>query len=91
MRKRKRMFSIRNTKLIKEELMSGEFNQDNYYTENYKKIMLGLGLFVALACAYVTFLYFEYRVVKALWETVFISPVHFWEQVPSWEWKSVFN
>ena len=86
------MYSISKSKqLIEEESMSGEFNQDNYYTENYKKIMLCLGLFVALACAYVTFLYFEYRVENALWETVFISPTHFWNQVPVWEWKSVFN
>jgi len=68
-----------------------DWNQDHFYTDNYKKIMLGLGIFVALAFGYITFLYFEYRVEMALWETTFVSPSHFWSQVPDWEWRPVWQ
>ena len=36
-------------------------------------------------------LYFEYRVVNATWETTFVSPAAFWDEVPEWKWKEVFN
>jgi len=71
--------------------MSADFNQDHFYTKNWKKIMLGLGVFVTLCLAYITHLYFEYRVVNAVWETTFVSPTEFWEEVPDWEWTLVFT
>lgn len=71
--------------------MSADYNQDHFYTDNYKKIMLGLGIFVSIVMAYITFLYFEYRVVNALWETIFFSPTQFWSEVPAWEWRTILK
>ena len=50
-----------------------------------------IGLLFALLLSYITYLYFEYRIEHELWNTTFISPTHFWEQVPDWEWKSVIT
>ena len=49
-----------------------------------------IGLILAVFISYVTYLYFEYRVETALWETTFISPTHFWSEVPDWEWRTIW-
>ena len=67
-----------------------EFNQDHVYSKTEKLYFLICGIIVAVCVSYVTHLYFEYRVVNATWETTFVSPAQFWNEVPEWEWKQVF-
>tara|TARA_B100001093_G_C26593872_1_gene912774 strand:+ start:49 stop:267 length:219 start_codon:yes stop_codon:yes gene_type:complete len=67
------------------------WNQDHYFTKAQKAYMLFCGILIALSVAYVTHLYFEYRVVNATWETTFVSPTAFWEGIPKTEWQPVFG
>lgn len=67
-----------------------EWNDEHYFTKTQKAYMLFCSLIIALCIAYVTHLYFEYRVVNALWETTFVSPEAFWEGIPKAEWKPIF-
>ena len=67
------------------------FNQDHFFSKTEKGYFLVCGIIIALSVAYVTHLYFEYRVVNATWETTFVSPATFWEEVPEWKWQQVFN
>jgi hypothetical protein len=67
------------------------FNQDHMFTKLQKMYFLGCGILVALCMTYITFLYFEYRVVNATWETTFVSPAAFWDEVPDWKWEPIFK
>ena len=67
-----------------------EWNEDHVYSKNVKIYMLACGILIALSVAWVTHLYFEYRVVNALWETTFVSPSAFWAEVPDWQWNKIF-
>jgi len=40
--------------------------------------MLICGIIIALSFAWVTYIYFEYRVVNAEWNATFTSPETFW-------------
>jgi hypothetical protein len=68
-----------------------EFNQDHYWSPLEKLYFFICGLIIAMGVIYITHLYFEYRVVNATWETVFVSPEVFWQQVPDWSWEPVFQ
>lgn len=68
-----------------------DWNEDHIYSKPVKLYMLCCGILIALTVSYVTYLYFEYRVVNATWETTFVSPAAFWDEVPEWKWKEVFN
>ena len=68
-----------------------DWNEDHFYTPLEKVYFLICGIIIALSVAYITHLYFEYRVVNATWETTFVSPAEFWDEVPDWRWKEVFN
>ena len=68
-----------------------DWNEDHFYTPLEKVYFLICGIIIALSVAYITHLYFEYRVVNATWETTFVSPAEFWDEVPEWKWKEVFN
>lgn len=50
-----------------------------------------IGLIFTLLVIYITYLYYEYRVVNDLWAITFHSPEQFWSIVPDWEWKSVIT
>lgn len=67
-----------------------EWNEDHVFTKTQKLYMLFCGILIALSVSYITFLYWEYRVVNATWETTFVSPAAFWDEVPEWEWRTVF-
>jgi hypothetical protein len=71
--------------------MSADFNQDHIFNKKEKAYFLFCGILVAMCLTYVTYLYFEYRVVNGTWETTFVSPTAFWDEVPEWKWKKVFN
>jgi len=71
--------------------MTSIWNDDHFYTKNFKKIMLGLGLFVAVAIGYVTYLSFETRVINQQWAETFTTPKEYWSVVPKWEWKPVIE
>ena len=71
--------------------MSSDFNQDHFFNKKVKAYYLLSGLIIALCVVWITHLYFEYRVVNATWETTFVSPTEFWNEVPGWEWKPVFK
>jgi hypothetical protein len=68
-----------------------DWNDEHHYSKWFKMQMLIAGLLIALCAGYITFLYFEYRVSNALWETTFISPTYFWSQVPDWEWRPIWQ
>ena len=68
-----------------------EWNEDHIFSKKEKAYMLFCGIIIALSVAYITHLYWEYRVVNATWETTFVSPAEFWDKVPEWEWKEVFD
>jgi hypothetical protein len=68
-----------------------EWNDEHIFTRAEKMYILVCGLIVALGVAYITHLYFEYRVEHALWQTTFVSPKEFWAEVPKWEWKPIFE
>lgn len=67
------------------------WNDEHIFTRAEKMYILVCGLIFALSVAYITHLYFEYRVEHALWQTTFVSPKEFWAEVPKWEWKPVFE
>jgi hypothetical protein len=67
-----------------------DWNENHFYTPLQKVYFLVCGIIVALTVAYITHLYFEYRVVNATWETTFVSPAAFWEEVPEWKWQPIF-
>ena len=71
--------------------MSSDFNQDHFFNKKEKAYFLLCGLIIAFCVVWITHLYFEYRVVNATWETTFVSPTEFWNEVPEWEWKPVFK
>jgi len=68
-----------------------DLNEDHFWSKKEKAYILVCGILVALCVAYITHLYWEYRVVNATWETTFVSPADFWNEVPEWEWKPVFQ
>jgi len=71
--------------------MSSDFNQDHFFNKKEKAYFLLCGLIIAFCVVWITHLYFEYRVVNATWETTFVSPTAFWDEVPEWKWKKVFS
>jgi peptidoglycan/LPS O-acetylase OafA/YrhL len=71
--------------------MSADYNQDHIFSPLQKLYIFACGLVIALGISYITYLYFEYRVEHALWQTTFVSPTEFWAQVPEWKWKPVFE
>ena len=71
--------------------MSSDFNQDHFFNKKEKAYFSLCGLIIALCVVWITHLYFEYRVVNATWETTFVSPTAFWDEVPEWKWKKVFS
>mgnify|MGYP000185485804 CR=1 FL=1 len=71
--------------------MSSDFNQDHFFNKKEKAYFLLCSLIIASCVVWITHLYFEYRVVNATWETTFVSPTAFWDEVPEWKWREVFN
>jgi peptidoglycan/LPS O-acetylase OafA/YrhL len=69
-----------------------EWNDNHIFTTTDKIYMLLCGLIVAIAISWVTYVYFEYRVVNMKWtaEHGSKSPSEFWD-IPTWNWKPVFN
>jgi len=68
-----------------------EWNEDHYFTKAQKLYMLGCGILVALALTWVTYLYFEYRVINQKWAETITTPQEYWSVVPKWEWKPVIE
>jgi len=80
------------------------FNQDHFFTKTEKGYFLACGIIIALSVAYVTHLYFEYRVVFIYnsWNVVMdheknplsnipdFSTRHMIMQVLAWMWCIVF-
>lgn len=69
--------------------MSPEWNDDHHYTNNYKKIMLGVGLFIAIGLSLTTHLTLKARLAFA--EVEQTTPKEYWSVVPKWEWKPVIQ
>ena len=53
--------------------------------------MLCCGLIIAGCMIWVTYAYFEYRVINGVWQTTFVSPKEFWKDVPEVKWKPVLE
>lgn len=73
--------------------MSADFNQDHKYSLFDKTWMLLMGLLVAASISWVTYVYFEYRVVNMAWkEAGFdkMTPAEFWD-IPTWNWKPIHD
>lgn len=68
-----------------------DWNDNHIFTPMQKLYMLVCGIIICLAISYITFLYFEYRLVNGAWNTTFVSPKEFWSAVPEWEWKPIFK
>jgi hypothetical protein len=55
-----------------------QYNDDHYFTRAQKIYFLICGIIIALTMAYVTHIWFEYRLVSAEWDRTFESPETFW-------------
>jgi hypothetical protein len=57
----------------------------------FKLQMLIIGLLIVACASYITHLYFEYNPIIKEWNNSFVSPAHFWSQVPEWEWRPIWQ
>lgn len=55
-----------------------QYNDNHYFTRAQKIYFLICGIIIALTMAYVTHIWFEYRLVNAEWNRTFESPETFW-------------
>ena len=67
------------------------FNQDHIFSKAEKIYMLCCGLIIAGCMIWVTYAYFEYRVINGVWQTTFVSPKEFWKDIPEVKWKPVLE
>lgn len=78
---------------MKGDVKMSDFNQDHHFGTWDKIWMLGCGLIVAACITWVTYVYFEYRVVNMAWKEAGyhkMSPEQFWD-IPTATWKPVFD
>ena len=68
-----------------------DWNDNHYFTPLEKAYIIACGMIVALGICYITFLYYEYRVVNNLWTETFVSPKEYWAEVPNWEWRPIWQ
>ena len=57
----------------------------------FKLQMLIIGFLIVACASYITYLYFEYNPIIEEWNNSFVSPAHFWSQVPDWEWRPIWQ
>ena len=73
--------------------MSADFNQDHVFSTTDKIYMFFMGLVIAACITWVTYVYFEYRVVNMAWQDAGydkMTPEQFWD-IPTANWKPIYE